>query len=213
MKKKVTIEIIQRDVLLKALPHVVFDGWTKSLFTCACAETKHAQDMLDVAFPHGIRDLVICFARLMDEEMMTRLEGVDTADMRVRDKITLGIQTRLIVLEQYKEAERLAIGFFALPLNSAYGLKSLWKTADAIWGFAGDTSTDYNHYTKRGLLSGILSKTTLYWLSDVSENYQNTDEFIHRQVSRVLSLGKAMGRAKGFLDKVWNKTPFSSRKA
>lgn len=210
MKKKTTIQEIRRDLLLKSLPHVPFDGWTRDVFNQACRETTYSKDMLETAFPEGIEDLVVEFARLMDEHMLSRLAKIDISNMRVRDKIKLGVKTRLDILEEYKEVERMAISFWALPTHVQAGLKSLWQTADVIWTFAGDTSSDYNHYTKRVLLSGVLSKTILYWLDDHSPDYQETEAFLERQINRVLSMGKFFGRTKGFIDKIVRKTKFSS---
>lgn len=213
MKKKATIDTIQREVVLKMLPHIAFDGWTMDVLHRASDETDYSKDLIQAAFSNGIRDAVTCFARYIDEGMLERLNTLDTADMRVREKIKIGVQTRLEVLEEYKEAERLAVGFWTLPSQARHGLKSIWQTADVIWEWAGDTATDYNRYTKRGLLSGVLAKTTLYWLNDESTNYQETDAFLDRQISRVLSMGKMMGGMKNTLDRVWKMMPFASSRA
>jgi ubiquinone biosynthesis protein COQ9 len=74
----------------------------------------------------------------------------------------------------------------------------VWATADAIWWFAGDTATDFNHYTKRGLLAGVLGSTTLYWLSDNSEGQRGTEAFLMRRLQDVLKIGKTLGRAGRF---------------
>ena len=206
MKKKVTIEGIQREVLIKALPHVPFDGWTKTMFDSVCADVEYSKELIESAFPSGVRDLVASFARYIDERMIKQLNVLDTADMRVRDKIKKAVQTRLDILEAYKETERLAIGFWTLPSQTHYGLKSLWQTSDVIWNWAGDVATDYNRYTKRGLLSGVIAKTTLYWLDDHSSSYQGTGSFLDRQISRVLFMGKTIGRAKSVFDRLRGKS-------
>lgn len=211
MKKKTTIEAIQRDILALALPNVPFDGWTNALFERAVEQSDYARDMVDAALPHDVRDLVLCFARMMDDDMMTRLSKFNAVDMRVRDKVKLGVQARLAALKKYREAERMAVGFWTMPTQSRHGVKSVWKTADLIWDFAGDTATDYNRYTKRLLLSGVLTKTTLYWLNDTSDNYIDTDAFLDRQIDRILTMGKIMGRGKGTLDRLWEFMPFSKR--
>jgi len=46
-----------------------------------------------------------------------------------------------------------------LVLNPLLGHRLLWESADAIWRWAGDVATDENHYSKRAILSGILSST------------------------------------------------------
>ncbi len=198
MKKKVTIERIQHDIVQKALPHVPFDGWTETVFNRAVAETEYSSDLVQVAFPRRVQDLIFAFARFIDKETASALAKGSIQDMRVRDRIKIGVQTRLKVLASYREAERLAVGFYVLPIHTRHGLKSVWQTADLIWDFAGDTATDYNRYTKRALLSSVLVKVTLFWLQDESDAYQETDAFLDRQIDRVLTVGKTVARVKSF---------------
>ena len=52
-----------------------------------------------------------------------------------------------------KEAVRKSIAFLAVPKNSKFALKALYKTTDEIWRTVGDRSTDISFYTKRGILA------------------------------------------------------------
>ena len=47
-----------------------------------------------------------------------------------------------------------ALGIQASPANVAAALRQRAELIDDIWHAAGDTSTDYNWYTKRALLAG-----------------------------------------------------------
>ena len=49
------------------------------------------------------------------------------------------------------------------------------NTVDAIWYAAGDSATDFNFYTKRGLLAAVYGATMLYWLDDRSPDCTDTD--------------------------------------
>jgi ubiquinone biosynthesis protein COQ9 len=70
---------------------------------------------------------------------------------------------------------------------------------DAIWHAAGDTSTDYNFYTKRMLLAGVYSATLLFWLNDESEDFAATWAFLDRRIGEVVRIGGSLGRALGGL--------------
>ncbi|MGE3624666.1 MAG: COQ9 family protein, partial [Bdellovibrionales bacterium] len=74
----------------------------------------------------------------------------------------------------------------------------LWHAADLIWWDAGDTATDYNHYSKRILLSGVIASTTLYWMNGGSADFEKTEAFLQNRISDVLKAG-------GFLAKIKNK--------
>ncbi len=73
----------------------------------------------------------------------------------------------------------------------------VWQTADVIWNWAGDEAEDYNHYTKRILLSGVITATTVRWLNDKSENHHETHEFLDRRINNVLKLGQGAGKILG----------------
>jgi len=69
-----------------------------------------------------------------------------------------------------------------------------WRTADVIWTWAGDTSDDYNKYTKRGLLSGVIASTMTYWLQDQSDDLVKTRDFLNNRIENVLFVGKNVGK-------------------
>ena len=58
-----------------------------------------------------------------------------------------------------------AMALKAFPTNAPTALENLALMVDDIWYYAGDRSTDFNWYTKRGLLAAIYSSTGVYvWL-------------------------------------------------
>ena len=75
-------------------------------------------------------------------------------------------------------------------------------TVGNVVSAAGDTSTDYNFYSKRALLAGVYSATLLYWLNDKSEGYEATWAFLERRVADVLKVPKVMARAGRVLDRL-----------
>lgn len=186
---------IKDAILTAALPNVAFDGWTMAALENAAQSCGYQKDMVPSVFPGGVKDAVRHFAAMADWAMLQRLGDV-APEMKIRDRITLAVRTRFEWLAQHKEAERLAIAYWARPLRKFEGAKIVWATADAIWNWAGDTSADYNRYTKRGILAGVLASTTLYWLSDSSKNYGETWAFLDRRIENALSLGRIAGKLK-----------------
>jgi ubiquinone biosynthesis protein COQ9 len=59
-----------------------------------------------------------------------------------------------------------------------------WHSADLMWRLAGDTATDYNHYTKRAILMGIYSATLAVFVEDQSEGKAETRAFLDRRHRR-----------------------------
>ena len=182
--------------LLAALPDIPFDGWTRELMERAAGKLKVGQDKVDMEFPRGVRDLVTYFSVWATDETLKKLKKTDLAALRVRDRIALGVRTRLEILGPHKQAVSAALSFMALPTHSFSLPKLVWHAADKLWWAAGDTATDYNHYTKRILLSGVLSSTTLYWLNDTSKGHAQTWSFLDRRIDNVLKIGMKIAQFK-----------------
>lgn len=183
---------IRDDILDALLPGVAFDGWALKAARQAAQEAGHSPDMVEAVFPGGIHDVVAHFADRADREMLAAL-GVP-GDGKVREKIKGAVMARLTWLDQHKEAERLAAAHWMRPMRKYRGMKIVWRTADRIWAWAGDTASDYNHYTKRILLSGVLTATTLYWLQDEGKTMQQTRAFLDRRIENVMQWGKIAGK-------------------
>jgi len=103
---------------------------------------------------------------------------------------------RFYIMQDYRQAEQAALAFWAVPLHSPKAGRVLWRTADRIWNRAGDTATDYNHYTKRGLLSGVIGSVALVWLNDDSDGLKTTEDFLGRRIENIMQLGRFLGRIK-----------------
>lgn len=183
-------------ILLKILPDVPFDGWHIELALAAAETLNIKPGLIQNAFPRGRVDLVLHFHDWVDRQMMKKLSRYKIENRRVRDRITLAVQTRLEILAPYKEAERMAIAVLTLPTNMHAGVKALYQTVDEIWHWAGDTSTDWNFYSKRFLLGGVITSTLLFWLEDKSKQHKKSWEFLDRRIENVMQIGKVKSKIK-----------------
>ncbi|MFA5592641.1 MAG: COQ9 family protein [Micavibrio sp.] len=187
-------EIIKSAIIEAALPDVVFDGWTAEVLERGAVHAGYEAPMARAVFPRGTEDALIHFSHMADGWMMEKLAGTNKEEMRVRDRIALAVRARLQALEPHKEAERLAAAWWMRPLRKYRAAKLVWKTADIIWIWAGDTATDYNRYTKRALLSGVLGSSLLFWLQEDDE--AEVAAFIERRIENIMALGKIAARRK-----------------
>lgn len=191
------LEEMRTALLLAALPHVAFDGWSETTLRAAGRDLGLQAGEVMNAFPGGPRELVEAFSDWADGEMLRRLAALPMEEMRVRDRVAAGVRARLDALAPHREAVRRSLSFLALPQNAALGTRLLWRTADSLWYAVGDRATDYNYYSKRLLLSGVISTTTLYWLGDRSEEHANTAAFLERRIDEVLKVGGRIGKTMG----------------
>lgn len=178
-------------ILAAALPNVAFDGWTTKVMREASDTAGISHGQMRLAFPGGVTDLVDCFLADGDRRMEEALAACDLGALKIRERITLGVRTRIEVDAKDREAVRRAVTLLALPLSGATGPHALYRTVDAIWRAVGDTSTDFNFYTKRAILAGVYSAVTITWFGDESEDYADTWAFLDRRIADVMKIEKA----------------------
>src|SRR3546814_2105592 len=78
-----------------------------------------------------------------------------SSDVCSSDLITTLVETRLDLLARHRESLRRALALLALPTNLPFAARLGWRSADCMWRLAGDTATDYNHYSKRTILGTV----------------------------------------------------------
>lgn len=193
------MEKIKDDILLATLPDVVFDGWTDRALREGTVSAGYESSTALRAFPNGSADLVAHFSDWADRQMLAELERRGLESVKMRERIALAVRVRLEVLAPYQEAVRRALSFLTLPQNAALAARLLYRTVDTIWSAAGDTSTDFNFYTKRALLVAVLSSTVLYWLNDRSEEFRDTHAFLDRRIGDVMRLGRSVSGMQGMV--------------
>jgi ubiquinone biosynthesis protein COQ9 len=179
---------IKNKVILRALYHVPFEGWSQDVLEKSAQEIGVDSSYGWRLFPKGPLEAITYWSHLLDQQMLESLPSPD--NLRVREKVSLSVQTRLSLLIPYREAARKTVTCLALPPHGLHASKLLYATVNEIWYYAGDTSTDYNFYTKRGLLAWVYSSTFVYWLSDQSNDLENTWAFLDRRIEEVLTLPK-----------------------
>jgi ubiquinone biosynthesis protein COQ9 len=181
---------LRRAVLEAALPRLAQDGFTEKTLNYAAAAAGADAGTLARLFPRGGQDLIEAFSEWADDQMDAALKNTPLSEMKIRERIKTAVNARIVALRPYKEAARRAAAFLSLPPNTALAAQLLWRTADRMWRAAGDTSTDFNFYTKRGILMGVYSSTLLRWFTDSSEDEKDTFEFLDARIENVMQFEK-----------------------
>lgn len=183
-------------VLAEALKHVPFDGWTNEVLYKAGEAKEISRGELDLVFPRGSVDLLEAFSHAADDAMTAGLEAVDLSSFKIRVRISLSVLLRIEYLQKHREASQRAASVLALPTHTALSVQLIARTVDLAWRGIGDTSTDFNYYTKRAILALVMSSTTLYWMTDESEDLAPTWDFLDRRIENVMQFEKAKAKVK-----------------
>jgi ubiquinone biosynthesis protein COQ9 len=170
--------------------NAAFDGWTQAAVESAAAALKIDPAQARLAFPKDQAGMIDAWIQGVDAAMEAKFTPEVIAAMKVRDRIRSMIWFRLETTGPAREAARKALAILARPRNVPLALKTGWRSADLMWRLAGDTATDFNHYTKRLTLSGVYTSTLLVWLDDQSEGWTETAAFLDRRLADVMRFEK-----------------------
>lgn len=193
---------IRDRLVLAALAHAVFDGWSLKALAAAARDEGLDPSLAERAFLGGPVDAVEHFAELADRMMMADLALVDLSTISVPDRIFLAIEARLKRWAPHREAVRRAMAVLALPPHAGVAARVTFRTVDAIWHAAGDASHDFSWYTRRATLAAVYSATMLYWLDDPSEDSTDSWAFLRRRLRDVGRITSTRKRVEAWLKKV-----------
>ncbi|MXO75052.1 COQ9 family protein [Altererythrobacter aerius] len=169
----------------------IFDGWSDAALVSAARMDGLDPDVARLAFPGGAMDQIAAWIEGVDTIMAETLPAETLATMKIRDRIRALVEARLAAVAGREEAARRALAIMAMPQNLVRAGKLGWRSADVMWRLAGDTATDYNHYTKRAILASIYAATLAVFVDDQSEGKADTRAFLDRRIDGVMRFEKA----------------------
>jgi len=152
-------EAREQALLDDALDLVGSAGWGEALFARATRANGLSQADAALLTPNGARDLAALLWRRHDRTALKMLDTYDLTRLKVRERIRLAVDVRIETALANEAAVRAASLYLGRPGNAPTALRLGWNTADELWRWVGDTTTDENHYTKRAILAAVLAST------------------------------------------------------
>jgi ubiquinone biosynthesis protein COQ9 len=187
-----------RAVLAAALPaDAAFDGWTEAALDATAERLGVDRDVARLAFPGGATQMIDAWFAEIDRAMLDALPAEKCSTLRIRERITALVEARLTALAPHREALRRAQSILANPRNARLAASLGWRAADHMWRAAGDTATDYNHYTKRAILGSVYAATLMIFVNDESEAWADTRAFLARRIEGIMRFEKAKAKWTG----------------
>lgn len=164
--------------------------------TASAEEIGVDADVAQLAYKGGAIKMIDGWINSIDMEVAHRLPPETLNAMKIRQRITALLATRLDIMAPDREALRRAMGVMAMPQNLVAAAKIGWRTADRNWRLAGDIATDFNHYTKRMTLSAVYGSLLVVFVNDDSEGFADSRAFLDRRIENVMQFEKAKAQAK-----------------
>jgi ubiquinone biosynthesis protein COQ9 len=206
-----TLDELREALATEIAANAAFDGWGKEALELAADALGIDRAVAALAFQGGAVEMIDAWFAHIDRAMLGDLPPETLADLKVRQRIIALVEARLMAAAPDREALRRALGVLALPQNVARAARLGWRTVDRIWRAAGDTATDYNHYTKRAILLGVYGATVTVFLDDESEDYADTRAFLARRVDGVMRFEKAKAQFTGRMERLPSLSRFIGR--
>jgi ubiquinone biosynthesis protein COQ9 len=202
MKGLSPLEQLRRELAIPVAENAVFDGWTKTAVDSAAQQLGIDPVKARLAMPKGQAAMIDLYIQEVDRAVEAWFTPKRLQGMKIREKIRALIWRRLEIMGPAREAVRRGLAILAMPQNLPLALRASWRTTDVMWRIAGDTSTDFNHYTKRMTLGGVYGSTLLVWLDDQSEGWQETSAFLNRRIDDVMKFEKFKAQWRGSSDRL-----------
>ena len=193
--------------------NAVFDGWSDKALAMAAAELGVPPERARLAFPGGAMEMVDAWFDAIDRAMAKAWPLERIEQLKIRERIRDLVLYRIEVINPHKEALRRAFAIMAQPQNAMMAARLAWRAADRMWRIAGDTSTDFNHYSKRGILSALYTSTMLVFLDDDSEGLVETKGFLDRRIDDVMRFEKFKAQWRGSRERLPSLSRFLGRPA
>jgi ubiquinone biosynthesis protein COQ9 len=205
--KNFMIEELKHKLLAKFIENLSFDGWSaknlsNSAEQLALTEPEFSANQHKAIFANGLQSLTHYFVEQTSKKFNEDINIEQIQKLRFSERVIFLAHARILYYHNLLGAE----GFkkfisYCSTANILNSITNIFKTADDIWFFTGDKSTDFSYYTKRLSLSFIYTSSVLYSISDVSENLSETKKFIEARVADILKINKLKQSVKNFAEK------------
>jgi ubiquinone biosynthesis protein COQ9 len=205
------LEQLRRRLALAVGENAVFDGWTREAVDSAAAQLGIDPTQARLAMPKTQPAMIDVYIQEVDRALEAYFTPERLAPLKIREKIRALVWRRLEIQSPAREALRRGLAILAMPQNLPLATRIGWRTADLMWRIAGDTSTDFNHYTKRLTLGAVYGSTLVAWLDDESDGYADTAAFLDRRIDDVMQFEKWKAQWRGSSDRRLSLSRFLGR--
>jgi ubiquinone biosynthesis protein COQ9 len=205
------LERLRRRLALAVGENAVFDGWSRQAIDSAAGQLAVDPAQARLAMPKTQPGMIDVYIQEVDRALEAYFTPERLQRLKIREKIRALVWRRLEIMAPAREAVRRALAILAMPQNLPLAMRISWRTADVMWRIAGDSSTDFNHYTKRMMLGAVYGSTLLVWLNDESEGWSETAGFLDRRIEDVMKIEKLKAEWRGSSDQRLSVSRFLGR--
>ena len=126
-------------------------------------------------FPNGNNDLLKFIIEQLNIDLEEYCKKLELIRLPLHKRIRKILLAKILIMNKEKAFYKKIFISLLVPKKNISLSRNLYNSIDQIWFIAGDTSTDFNFYTKRLILAGIYTRVMLFFFNN---NDQKTLEKI-----------------------------------
>ena len=153
---------------------------------------------IELLFPEGNIDLIKFTLEQLNKELEEYCKKIDLIRLPVHKRIKKVLLSKISLINKNKLFYRSIFLNLLIPKKNFSLSNQLYNSVDQIWFIAGDSSTDFNFYTKRLILSGIYSRVILFFFNN--NNQEELENILDESLKRVSKIPEIKSKLKIFKD-------------
>lgn len=153
---------------------------------------------IELLFPEGNIDLIKFTLEQLNKELEEYCKKIDLIRLPVHKRIKKVLLSKISLMNKNKLFYRSIFLNLLIPKKNFSLSNQLYNSVDQIWFIAGDSSTDFNFYTKRLILSGIYSRVILFFFNN--NNQKELENILDESLKRVSKIPEIKSKLKIFKD-------------
>ena len=153
---------------------------------------------IDLLFPEGNIDLIKFTLERLNNELEDCCRKIDLIRLPIHKRIRKVLLSKISLMNKDKLFYRSIFLNLLIPKKNFSLSSQLYNSVDQLWFIAGDSSTDFNFYTKRLILSGIYSRVMLFFFNN--NNQEELENILDESLKRVSKIPEIKSKLKIFKD-------------
>ena len=184
MKTKNKYLLNKRLKILKFAKIVVAkDGLTSNTFKNISKKYDLNIDEMNLLFPGGKNDFLQFVLEQLNIDLENYCKKLDLIRLPVHKRIRKILLSKIYIMDKEKKFYKKIFLSLLIPKKKFSFPVKLYKSVDQIWFIAGDTSVDFNFYTKRLILAGIYSRVIFFFFNN--NNQTLLEDLLDSSLKRV----------------------------
>jgi ubiquinone biosynthesis protein COQ9 len=176
--------------------HIANNGLKQNTFKDISNKYKLDLNETELLFPEGNVDLIKFALEKLNSDLEVYCNKIDLIRLPTHKRIKKVLLSKIFLMNKDKLFYKTIFLNLLIPKRYFSLPKQLYKSVDQIWFISGDSSVDFNFYTKRLILSGIYSRIMLFFFNN--DDQVGLEKILDEDLKRVSKIPEIKSKFKIF---------------